>query len=169
MYYSKFDQMIDTEAYNKEFSEIEKNGGKREYAEVPEGTYEAKIMRLELSEDKNGKPMAKIAFVILNGQYKGQWMFGNFNLIYPLATHNLNELLKQMNTDVDITWDGSFVHYGEMLADVLEEVGNKIGFVVTLTKTQKDGKVFSSYSIDDGDDASWELSDAEMRLGAKRK
>ena len=56
-----------------------------------------------------------------------------------------------------------------MLADVLEEVGNKIGFVVTLTKTQKDGKVFSSYSIDDGDDASWELSDAEMRLGAKRK
>lgn len=161
--YSRFNDMIDRDAYNKQFADIEKNGGKKTYEEIPEGEYEVKLVRLELGPNKKDAPMVKIAYVILKGNYKGQWIWNNYNVIYPLATHNLNELLKQMDPETPIEWDGYFSHYADMLADVLEELGNKVGFVLKLSK---DSKGFNTLSIEP--DNSWDLSDEEMSIGVKK-
>ena len=162
MDYSRFNDMINKDEYNRQFADIEKNGGKRTYEDIPEGTYEVKLARLELVSNKKDEPMVKIAFVILKGEFKGQWIWNNYNVIYPLATHNLNTLLKEMNPETPIVWDGDFAHYADMLADVLEELENNAGFVLTLTKDKKD---FNVISIDP--EESWDLSEAEKKIGMK--
>ena len=161
--YSRFNDMIDRDAYNKQFADIEKNGGKKTYEEIPEGSYEVKLARLELGPNKKNAPMVKIAYIVLKGEYKGQWIWNNYNVIYPLATHNLNELLKQMNPETVIEWNGDFSDYADMLADVLEELGNEVGFVLKLSK---DSKGFNVLSIDPNE--SWDLSDAEKNVGMKK-
>ena len=70
--YSRFNDMIDRDAYNKQFADIEKNGGKKTYEEIPEGEYEVKLARLELGPNKKNAPMVKIAYIVLKGEYKGR-------------------------------------------------------------------------------------------------
>lgn len=76
MDFSKFDQQVDLDQLQKDAEEAAKNGGS-DYPVVPKGTYTVEAKKLELGETKDGRPMVKGQFKIVEGEYKGQLLFYN--------------------------------------------------------------------------------------------
>ena len=146
MDYTKFDEMINGAELAKEVKELDANGGRGDAPEIPDDTYEAKLVKLELVENKKGLPMVKVAFAILKGKYKGLWTWNNYNVSYGQAMHNLHELLRSMETNVSIEYHSSFKDYADMLADVLEEVNGKVGFALV---QGADNKGYKTFKIED--------------------
>lgn len=63
--FSKFDKAVDLEGLQKDIQEAAENGGTGDFKEVPKGTYEVGINRLELTVSKKGDPMFTCWFKIL--------------------------------------------------------------------------------------------------------
>lgn len=119
MDYSKFDSMIDLDGLKKDIEEAKE--GKGEYAEVPHGTYEVEIAKIELGESKKGDPMVKIWFRIINGEFENSILFMNQVVTKGFQIHIVNELLRSLGTGLDITFE-SFKQYSDLLMDVMEAV-----------------------------------------------
>lgn len=75
--FSKFDQQIDLKQIQKDAAEIKKNGGTGDYPELPDGDYRVKCENLEVGTTKDGRPMLKAMFRIVEGDHKKQCMFFN--------------------------------------------------------------------------------------------
>ena len=90
--WEEFDEKIDVEGLAKDAQEAAENGGGN-YKEVPLGTYEVEVNKMELTKSKKGDPMLTIWFKILTGDYKGSLIFYNQVLNIGFGVHNANEML----------------------------------------------------------------------------
>ena len=73
--FEKWNKSVDMEGLKADISEADQ--GNRDFDEVPHGTYEVKINKMELKESSKGQPMLSIWFKIIAGDYKGQMIFMN--------------------------------------------------------------------------------------------
>lgn len=124
--WEKFDKTIDTKALKEDTKRAAEQG---DFPEVPHGTYEVKIEKLELGESKNGNPMMVCWMKILDGQYKGQRLFYNQVLHVGFGIHKANEFLRSLESGIDIEFD-SFKQYHELLLDVHEAIDGKLEYAV---------------------------------------
>lgn len=115
--WEKFDKKIDTKGLKKDIKEAEENGG--DYKEVPYGTYEVKVDKIELKESKKGDPMVSIWFKIIAGEFKNSIIFYNQVINQGFQIHLCNELLKSLDTGVNVEFD-TYAQYNEVLMDVAE-------------------------------------------------
>ena len=115
--WEKFDKSIDTKGLKKDVKEAQENGGN--YEEVPYGTYEVKVEKIEMRESKNGDPMVTIWFKIIAGKYKNSIIFYNQVISKGFKIHLCNELLKSLDTGVNVEFD-TYAQYNEVLMDVAE-------------------------------------------------
>ena len=76
--WQNFDLKIDNTLLNDIANASANNG---EFEELPLGRYEVKINSMQLTQSKNGDPMTKTIFEVVQGQYKGRYMFKN-SVIY---------------------------------------------------------------------------------------
>ena len=60
--WDEFDKAYDLDGLNKDLKDNENNSGN--YREVPHGTYEVAVNKMELAKSKKGKPMVSIWFKI---------------------------------------------------------------------------------------------------------
>lgn len=129
---NKFNDLYDVNALQKSLEEVEKNNSKKDgdFPEVPVGKYEVKIEKIELGESKNGSPMGKIMFRIIEGEFKKSCLFYNQVLIgkdkntgelTAFGLHNFNEFLKTLDSQVEIKFK-DFYQYEQLLLDVAEAV-----------------------------------------------
>lgn len=123
--FSKFDKQVDLEGLKKDIEESADN----DFKEVPLGTYEVAITKLELGESKKGDPMVKVWFKILAGGYKGSLIFMNQVITQGFQIHIVDEFLRSLETDVEITFE-SYSQYADMLLDVFEAVESKLEFAL---------------------------------------
>jgi len=141
--FDKWNKQIDGEALKQDVKEAAENGGS--YEEVPFGTYEVKVEKIELkecgSEKHKGEPMIAIWFKILNGQYKNSMIFMNQLLTQGFQIHIVNELLRSMDTGIDVEFDGNYEHYNNTILDVFEATGN-LEFVLKYSESKKGYPVF---------------------------
>ena len=83
--FDKWDKNVDTEGLQKDIAEAEANGGQGDYREVPVGTYEVKIDKMEIkecgSEKHAGEPMFTVQFRILEGDFENSCLFMNDRMI----------------------------------------------------------------------------------------
>ena len=125
--FDKWNKSIDGDALKKDVAEAAENGGGT-YEPVPYGTYEVKVERIELKEcgsiKHKGEPMVNIMFRIIAGEKKNSCIFMNQLVTQGFQIHLVNKLLKSMDTDVKVDFDGNFEHYNNMLLDVLESCQN---------------------------------------------
>lgn len=142
--WDEFDEKIDTEGLKKDAEEAAKNGGGN-FEEVPEGTYEVEVNKMELKKSKAGKPMLSIWFKILTGDKKGGIIFYNQVMDQGFGIHNANEMLRSLDSGVEIEFV-NFKKYHEMLLDVSEAV---IGVLDYALKYGKNTKGFNTYEIID--------------------
>lgn len=75
MDFTKFDQQVDTEKLAADAAEAAKNGGG--YSVIPDGEYTVGIDKMEIGETKDCRPMFKVQFRILEGEYKKSCLFMN--------------------------------------------------------------------------------------------
>lgn len=119
--FSKFDKKVDLEGLKNDIADAEENGGGN-FKEVPLGTYEVAITKLELGESKKGDPMVKVWFKIVSeGEFKNSLIFMNQVITQGFQIHIVDEFLRSLETDVDITFE-SYSQYADMLMDVFEEI-----------------------------------------------
>ncbi|HAK43933.1 MAG TPA: hypothetical protein DCM59_16100 [Clostridium sp.] len=140
--WDEFDEKIDTEGLKKDAEEAAKNG-RGDFKEVPEGNYEVEVNKLELKKSKKGDPMLSIWFKILDGEYKGSIIFYNQVMSQGFGIHNSNEMLRSLDSGVDIEFV-NFKKYHQMLLDVLEAVEGSLEYEL---KYGKNNKGFNTYEI----------------------
>lgn len=142
--WDEFDEKIDTDGLRKDVEEAAKNGGgNRE--DVPEGTYEVEINKMELKKSKAGKIMLSIWFKILNGDKKGSIIFYNQVIDQGYGIHNANEMLRSLDSGVDIEFV-NYKKYHEMLLDVSEAIMGNLEYAL---KYGKNDKGYGTYEIID--------------------
>lgn len=140
--WDKFDEAIDTAGLAKDVQEAAENGSGN-FKEVPHGEYEVAVNKMELVASKKGDPMVSIWFKIVSGEYKGSLIFFNQVVTQGFQIHIVNELLRAMDTDIDIKFT-TYKEYGNLLMDVMEAIDGKLEFGLKYEKGKKD---FNTYEI----------------------
>ena len=123
MDFSKFDKQVDLEGLKKDIEDSCNN----DFKEVPHGNYEVAINKLELTESKNHNPMVTCWFKVLTGEYKGSLIFMNQVITQGFQIHIVNEFLRSLETDVEITFE-SYSQYNDLLLDIFEAVDGNLEF-----------------------------------------
>lgn len=140
MDFSKFDKQADLEGLKQDIMDAEENGG-GDFKEVPHGKYEVAITKLELTESKKCDPMVSVWFKVTNGEYKGSLIFMNQVITQGFQIHIADEFLRSLETTVDVQFE-SYSQYAEMLADIFEEIEDKVEFVLDYGENKKGYNTF---------------------------
>lgn len=140
MDWSKFDEQIDVEGLQKDVKDAEENGGGTR-GDVPIGDYEVKIEKLELDQSKAGDPMVKVWFRILEGDYKKSVIFMNQVIKQGFQIHIVNEFLRSIFPEAEIEFV-SYAQYGQLLMNLMEDIGCKLEFALKYGETGKGFKTF---------------------------
>lgn len=121
MDYSKFDKMYNADDLAKSVKDLDNGTGERE--NVPHGTYEVSVNKLEMTESKAGKPMVSIWFKVLAGNHKGSLIFMNQVIERDFQIHIVNNLLRSFDTakTSEVHFE-SYKQYGNLLCDIAEAI-----------------------------------------------
>lgn len=141
--WAKFDQMVDTEGLKKDVREVAEN--KIEFKEVPEGHYEVKISKIELTQSKTGRPMVTFWFKILQGEYNNQYIFWNQVVDMGFGLHKVNEFLKSLDSGLEVQFE-NFTQYGQLLMDIHEAIDGRLEYGL---KYSKNSKGYDEFEITD--------------------
>lgn len=126
--YSKFDKAVDLDGLKKDIEGAKENAGN--FKDVPLGSYEVSVDKMELTESKKGDPMVSIWFKILTGEYKNSRLFFNQVITQGFQIHIVNELLRSMDTGLEGIEFNSYSQYGQMLMDIHEAVDGQLEFAI---------------------------------------
>jgi hypothetical protein len=143
--FEKFNQAIDTKGLQDDIKAAAEN--KTDFAEVTPGNYEVSIKQMELKASKKGDPMLSIQFKILSaGQFKGQLLFYNQVLTTGVGIHNANQLLRSLESDVDVQFQ-DYVQYNDIINEVFASVeDSKLEYALEYGENSKG---FKTYKITD--------------------
>lgn len=142
MNWEEFDKKVDLDGLKEDIENSADGGG---YKEVPHGTYEVAIEKLELTESKKHDPMVSIWFEIVgDGEYKNSRLFMNQVITKGFQIHIMNEFLRSLETDVEIEFE-SYKQYDELLMDVFEAVSDHFEYAVKYGEN----KGFNTFEITD--------------------
>ena len=139
--FSRFDDELDLEELAQAIDASEKGAGSNgDFKEVPLGTYEAKIDKLELSVSKSGKPMLTCWFKILAGEFKNSRLFMNQVIEQGFQIHIANDFLRSLDSGLEIKFK-TFKQYEQMVMDVAEAIDG-LEYAVKYGETSKGFKTF---------------------------
>lgn len=145
--FSKFDKAVDLEGLKKDIAEAKENGGNRE--DVPKGSYEVKIEKLELTESKKGDPMLTIWFRILSGNFKNSMIFMNQVITQGFQIHLANEFLRSLDSGIEVDFE-SYKQYDELVMDIMEAIDGKLEYALDYGENNKG---YNTYEIKEVFDA----------------
>ena len=120
-----------------------------EMKKVPNGIYNVKILKMELTVSKYSCPMVSIWFkIVSDGEYKNSIIFMNQVITQGFQIHIVNELLRmmvsEMGTDAPVIEFKTFKQYENLIMDVFEAIDNNFEFALDYKKGKGD---FSKYEI----------------------
>lgn len=150
MDFSKFDKMVDIDGLKKDIADAEANGSGADFKDVPHGSYEVAIDKLELTETKKtGKPMASCWMkIVSDGEFKGQRIFMNQVITQGFQIHIMNDFLRSLLPDglgVGVEFTG-YAEYNELLLDIAEFVSGKYEYGLEYGENNKG---FDTFKITD--------------------
>lgn len=141
--FDKWNKAIDVEGLAKDTKEVEQNGGTGDYAEVPVGTYEVKIEKMELKESSKGDPMFSAWFRILSGDYSNQLLFMNAVITQGFQIGNVNRFLRSLEA-VDEVEFKDYAQYNDLIMDIMEEIESAgLEFLIEYKKNKKDFPIYT--------------------------
>lgn len=140
--WEKFNKAIDTEGLKKDVESAK--DGQKEFKEVPNGTYEVEIEKLELTTSKKGAPMVSCWMKIINGEFENNRLFMNQVITQGFQIHLANEFLRSLDSGVEIEFD-DYVQYGNLIMDVHEAIDGQLEYAVEYGEN----KGFNTFKITD--------------------
>ena len=145
MDFSKFDEQVNVEQLKADVHEAEENGGGG-FKEVTAGTYTVSLENLELKETKDGRPMLKGMFRILEGEFKKSCLFYNRVLFGTKNDANMIAsavgFLKTLEPEVGPVVFESYSQFADLVLDIAEDVSEALEYEV-----KYDPDAFNSISI----------------------
>lgn len=148
--FDKWNKAIDVEGLAKDTKEVEQNGGTGDYAEVPVGTYEVKIEKMELKESSKGDPMFSAWFRILSGDYQNQLLFMNAVITQGFQIGNVNKFLRSLEAVEEVEFR-DYAQYNDLIMDIMEEIeGSGLEFLIEYKKNKKDYPVYTVKEVFEG-------------------
>ena len=140
--YEKWNNKINVNGLVEDVKEAEASGGSGDYDEVPVGTYEVKIEKMELKESSKGDPMFVAWFKILNGQYSGQYLFMNQVITQGFQIGQVNKFLRSLDA-VDEVEFKDYGQYNNLIMDIFEAVDGNLEFLIDYKKSKKDFPIYT--------------------------
>lgn len=138
--WDKFDKAIDTKALQEDAKAAAENK-RGEYKEVPSGRYEVKITKLELGESKSEKPMLVCWMQILDGEYKGSYIFMNQVLHVGFGIHKANDFLRSLESGLEIRFE-TFKQYNDLLLEIHETIDGSMEYAIEYGEDKKGYKTY---------------------------
>lgn len=132
--WDEFDESIDVEGLAKDVEEAAENGSS--YKEVPVGTYEVAVDKLELVKSSKGDPMVSAWFKILAGEYKGSRIFMNQVITQGFQIHIANEFLRNLESGINVEFK-TYSQYANMLMDIMEAIDGNLEYSLTYGEGKK--------------------------------
>lgn len=125
MSWEEFDSTIDEELKN----EIENAENNDFSVEIPYGTYDVKIDKLELKPTKSsGAPMMSVWMKILDGPFAKKRLFYNQVMnpqqdkkVRAFQIHNSLQFLRSLQSGVEVNFE-SFGQFDKLCAEVLDNI-----------------------------------------------
>lgn len=147
MDFSKFDKMVNLEGLKNDIKDAENGNGS--YDEIPVGTYEVKIEKMELTESKKGDPMFSCWFKIVGNYQNGRLIFMNQVITQGFQFHIVNEFLRSLDTGIDVHFD-NFEQYNDLIYDIHEKIESEhLEFTLEYGK-KKDFPTFKIIEVFEG-------------------
>lgn len=141
--FDKWNKAIDVEGLAKDIKEVEANGGTGEYAEIPVGTYEIKIEKMELKESSKGDPMFGAWFRIIAGDFENQLLFMNAVITQGFQIGNVNRFLRSLDA-VDTVEFKDYAQYNDLIMDIMEAIDDAgLEYLIEYKKNKKDFPVYT--------------------------
>jgi len=146
--WNELDKAIGIDAIISE--ELENPGGDDygDFPEVPYGTYDVAVTKMEIGQAKSGNPKAVIWFKILAGEYKGSIIFMNQVLTMRFHFGKVNKILRGMESGIpdDDIKIMPLKQYNDLMLDVLEAIDGKLEYGL---KYGENNKGFQTFEITD--------------------
>lgn len=143
MDWKKFDEVVDLKGIEKDIKESDSKSG--DYEEVPYGTYEVKITKMGLiPTKKESKPMVSIWFQIIEGKYKGQYIFYNQVVTEGFQISLAKRFLNSLDCK-EITFT-SYAKFEEDIADIFEQAEDNLEFLLDYGQNKKG---YATYKIEE--------------------
>ena len=140
--FDKWNKNVDTEGLAKDAKEAEQNGGSGDYPEVPVGTYEVKIDKMELKESSKGDPMFSAQFRILAGDHENQCLFMNQVITQGFQIGIVNKFLRSLEVMDDVEFK-DYEQYNNVILDIMEQVDGNLEFLLKYEKSKKDFPIYT--------------------------
>lgn len=120
--FEKWNKSVDMEGLKADINEADQ--GNRDFDEVPMGTYEVKINKMELKESSKGHPMLSVWFKIIAGDYKGQMIFMNqvINQGFQISIAKRFLLSLDAVDESEVTFE-DYGQFNQLVLDVFEGAG----------------------------------------------
>lgn len=141
MDFSKFDKAVDLEGLKKDLKKVEENGGSGDYKEVPKGTYEVAINKLELTVSKKGDPMLSVWFKIISGEYTNSLIFMNQVITQPFQIHIAKEFLRSLDSGIEVEFE-SYSQFDGLIMDIAEAIDGKLEYALNYGENNKGYNTF---------------------------
>lgn len=126
---SKYDKMIDEKALAEQMKNAEANS----FDPLPEGEYDVKLEKLEVTESKAGKLMLSAQYRVTSGVQRNKCMFQNIILFGTkndgFMIHNAKKLIEDLGFDIE------FENYTQFAEEVDEIADSAIGEEYTIMLT----------------------------------
>lgn len=141
--FDRWNKAIDVEGLAKDTKEVETNSGTGEYAEIPVGTYEIKIEKMELKESSKGDPMFSAWFRILQGDHENQLLFMNAVITQGFQIGNVNRFLRSLDA-VDEVEFRDYAQYNDLIMDIMEAIDEAgLEYLIEYKKNRKDFPIYT--------------------------
>lgn len=147
--FSKYDKKTDLEGLKEDTQKAIENGG--EFEEVPTGTYEVSISELELTMSKSDKPMVKIWYTILSGDYENNKIF-QYQLVDTGQKLAIIKPLLEKLTDgeIDVIFD-SYSQYANLINEIKDFVeDNSLEYSLEYSENKKGFKTYRILEVFEG-------------------
>lgn len=126
--WDKFDKSIDLKGLVEDIKAAEKNV--QSFRDVPHGTYEVKIDKLELVTSKKGDPMVSCWMRVVAGEYANSIIFMNQVVTQGFQIHIANEFLRSLDSGLEIKFE-SYQQYADLLMDVHEAIDGNLEYILS--------------------------------------
>ena len=144
---------IDFSKYDREenLKQIRENANKvvdTEFDEVPPGTYEVALSKLELTKSKKGNLMVVVWYTILSGDYENQKLF-QYQVVSDGDKVRMFKPLLEMLSDKEIKVEfTTYAKYAELLDEIMEfSEENNLEYSLKYDEKVKDGNVYKTFKI----------------------
>lgn len=143
--WEKFNDAYNVKDLANEVAEAEANGGTEEFEDVPHGTYDVEINKMELKLSKNDNPMLSVWFKVLAGEQKGRLIFMNQVITQKFQIGITNKFLRSLDSGIDIKFL-DYDQYEQLIMDIHEAIDGKLEYGL---KYGENKKGYSTYKITD--------------------